>query len=215
MEDNNQYKVQKKNKNNIWKFVKKHLRGKVLIGLIIVIAVTTIALGIGSRLVSKQKATDMALKDIGELNTQVAYITIVKNIEDPRILFGVEIPFTKSQFIFSYDFEIKAGFEVENIKPVKNDIAKTLTFKLPKARILNSAIILDSHEVFLNDESIFSQYEIDENNKVLIEMEKEAEKKALENGLLAEAENNAQTLLTSLFANQCDPEEYKYIFKFE
>ncbi|MDD6466683.1 MAG: hypothetical protein PUF50_00675 [Erysipelotrichaceae bacterium] len=46
--------------------------------------------------------------------TQSAYVTEVNVTKTARESFEVDIPFTKSHYVYSYDFVIKAGFEVED-----------------------------------------------------------------------------------------------------
>ena len=69
----------------------------------------------------------MGLRNIGELATQSAYVTEVGVIDDPRTLFKkVKIPFTQSQYIYSYDFIVKAGFKVKDIIPYEKMVQYVL-----------------------------------------------------------------------------------------
>ncbi len=54
-----------------------------------------------------------------------------------------------------------------------------------------------------------------ESNKAFIKMQDNAEKNAIANGLLDGAKENAKSVITGLFADQFDPEEYKYEFNLQ
>lgn len=86
---------------------------------------------------------------------------------------------------------------------------------MPKAEILSNEPKLDSLKIYLEDESIFNQVTMDESNKAFIKMQDNAEKNAIANGLLDGAKENAKSVITGLFADQFDPEEYKYEFNFQ
>lgn len=84
--------------------------------------------------------------------------------------------------------------------------------KLPETKILSSEIDLDSFELYHEDESIFRQIKLDENNKALKSMQENAENDAIANGLLDNARANAETILTGFFAGVYDMDEYEIVF---
>lgn len=84
--------------------------------------------------------------------------------------------------------------------------------KLPETKILSSEINLDSFKLYHEDESIFRQITMDENNEALKSMQENAEKDAVANGLLDNARANAETILTGFFAGAYDMDEYEIVF---
>ena len=114
---------------------------------------------------TESKTTKIGFEDIGELATQSAYCTEVNVTEAAREFFGVEIPFTESKYIYSYDIVIKAGFNFEEIEWKLND--HRIEVKLPETKILSSEIDLDSFKLYHEDESIFRQITMNENNEAL------------------------------------------------
>ena len=84
--------------------------------------------------------------------------------------------------------------------------------KLPETKILSSDINLDSFKLYHEDESIFRQITMDENNEALKSMQENAEKDAVANGLLDNARANAETILTGFFASAYDMDEYEIVF---
>ena len=131
--------------------------------------------------------------------------------EAARELFGLTIPFTESKYIYSYDIEIKAGFDFEEIE--WEEKGNTIEVRLPEAEILSSEIDLDSFKIYHEDESIFREITMSENNEALKSMKENAEKDAVENGLLENARSNAEEILTGFFGNVYDMDEYEIVFK--
>lgn len=84
--------------------------------------------------------------------------------------------------------------------------------KLPEAKILSSEVDQDSLKVYHEDESIFRQISLEENNEAVAKLRETAENDAIENGLLDNARENAETILTSFFAGVYDMDEYKIVF---
>lgn len=197
----------KKGKTNSWKY---WLSLKAVKIILIIIVIALLILGVGKFFSTKSKTTKIGFEDIGELATQSARTTEISTIEGSRNLFGVEIPFTQSKYIFSYDVEIKAGFDFTQIEWVLND--HTIEVKLPEAKILSSELDHDSFEVYLEDESIFREITLDEKNEADKELMKTAEEDAVANGLLDNARANAETILTGFFAGVYDMDEYEIIF---
>lgn len=197
----------KKEKTNSLKY---WLSLKAVKIILIIIVIALLILGIGKFYSTKSKTTKIGFEDIGELATQSARTTEISTIEGSRDLFGVEIPFTQSKYIFSYDVEIKAGFDFTQIEWSLND--HTIEVKLPEAKILSSELDLDSFEVYLEDESIFREITLDETNEAKQELMKTAEEDAVANGLLDNARANAETILTGFFAGAYDMDEYEIVF---
>ena len=197
----------KKEKTNSLKY---WLSLKAVKIILIIIVIALLIFGIGKFYSTKSKTTKIGFEDIGELATQSARTTEISTIEGSRDLFGVEIPFTQSKYIFSYDVEIKAGFDFTQIEWSLND--HTIEVKLPEAKILSSELDLDSFEVYLEDESIFREITLDETNEAKEELMKTAEEDAVANGLLENARANAETILTGFFSGVYDMDEYEIVF---
>lgn len=200
----------KRGKRSKLKIIKVLLNSKVIWSIVIVLAIVVGTIGVSKMLSFDNKTTKLGFENIGELATQTAYCTEVNVTETSRELFGVEIPFTQSKYIYSYDIVIKAGYDFDDIKWKEKDAV--VIVKLPKVKILSSEINLDSFKIYHEDESIFRQITMKENSKALKELKKTAEKDAIENGLLDNARSNAETILTSFFANEYDLEKYKIKF---
>ena len=187
-----------------------YLARKIIGGVCIILILAAVAAGVKSVIFSERKTTKIGFEDIGELATQSAYCTEVNVTEAARELFGITIPFTQSKYIYSYDVEIKAGFDFQEITWEVKD--KTIEVRLPETKILSCDVDLDSMKIYHEDESIFRQITLEENNKALADLKQKAEEDAVANGLLENARSNGETILEGFFAGVYDLEEYKIVF---
>ena len=117
-----------------------------LLGFLLVLAIAAaVLLGTGIiRTGITANITAFGLKDIGELATQSGYFTSVQTIQSNRELFGIEIPLSRSNYIFSYDGTIKAGLDFGDIVVEVDDLQRKIKIKLPEIRILSTEIDEDS-----------------------------------------------------------------------
>lgn len=202
---------QKKKTSKSFAIIRHYIKGKLLVGILVVLGIIVIIIGLQNFVFSDSKTTKIGFEDIGELTTQSAYCTEVNVTNESRKLFGVDIPFTQSKYIYSYDIVIKAGF---NFKEIEWEIVgNTIKVKLPETEILSSDINMDSFKLYHEDESIFREITMAENNEAIKTMKENAEKDAIANGLLDNARSNAETILTGFFANVYDMEEYEIVFQ--
>lgn len=82
---------------------------KLIVGSAALVVLTVLlTLGLNSVFRHDEKPTHLGFEDIGELATQAACLTIVEDIDASRELFGVKIPFTQTEIIYSYDVAVKA-----------------------------------------------------------------------------------------------------------
>lgn len=187
-----------------------HLLPRVLGILVVILLAAAVALGAKTVLSADGRTARLGFEDIGELATQSAYCTEVEVTEASRQLFGVTIPFTQSKYIYSYDVVIKAGLDFTDVSWSQQD--GTIRVTLPEIRVLSNEIDLDSLKVYHEDESLFRNITLEENNAALADLKARAEQDAIGNGLLEEARDNAQQILTAFFANQYDLTEYRLEF---
>lgn len=195
---------------------------KIIKNLILILIVAVIGAGafiFGGKMKEDQmqhesKVTKFGFEDIGELATQEMIGTVVHTEKTAQSLFGIEIPFTQSQYIYSYDFDIKAGYDFSYIKyEIKDDEEKKeILIYLPEAKILSTEILTDSFEVYYEKESIFKRITLSDNNVALKDMKKLAEDNAVSNGIYEKAKSNAEIILKAFFAQYYDLNVYTITF---
>lgn len=191
----------------------KMITPKGAIIIILIVCILGVGIGLGKSFFTDSKTTKLGFEDIGELATQSAYSSNTSVIDQSRDLFGFEIPFTQSKYVFSYDTVIKAGINFSDITWKVDEINKKIKINLPETKVLSNEIDEDSLKVYHESESIFTNIELEETNKALSNLKDTAEKNAIENGLLENATMNAQTLVKSFVGQVYDLNTYQVIFE--
>jgi len=202
---------EEKKESKLFKIFKKSIKRKIAIFIAIIVLIVAVVIGLRSDIFFDSKTTKIGFENIGELATQTAYSTQLGVIDDSRELYGVTIPFTNSKYIYSYDVVIKAGFDFGDIEWNENN--NVIEVKLPKAKILSSELDLNSFKIYHENESVFNQITITENNEAMKKLQKTAEENAVANGLLENARDNSETILKIFFSNKYDLEKYEIVFK--
>lgn len=201
-------------KKNKFEIVKKYLNAKIIFALIIILAIVVGGFFAKDKIFEDDKTTKLGFENIGELATQEAYSSNVHVTDSSRELFGlVKIPFTQSKYIYSYDTVIKAGFNFEEIKYDVDKNKKTISITLPKSKILSSELDLDSFKIYHEEESVFNNVKLKEQNDGIKKLKKQAETDAVKNGLLKRAEENGKVVIKAFFAQAYDLDVYKINFK--
>ena len=139
---------------------------------------------------------EQQLQQISQLaTTQYAY-TNMGQFERGRDFYGIRIPFTTSRFIVSYSGVITAGVDLSQAQVEVTDEQVTVT--LPAAQILSHEIDPDSLEVFDETRSIFNPITIEDYSGFQADQQGEMEEKALQAGLLTQAQDQAEAAVTGL-----------------
>ena len=188
-----------------------NLKNIVLIALVVVLAITVVGLGFKVSHTTESKTTKLGFEDIGEFATQSAYCTEVSATANARKLFGHNLPFTQSNIVFSYDVVIKAGYDFSAITWDVHDT--TITVKLPEVKVLSCEVKEDSFKKYVEDESIFTPFTLDDNNNAMKALKETAQTDAIANGLYENARSNAETMLTTFFSSAFDMDQYTIEFQ--
>lgn len=191
--------------------VAHNLKTIVLLVLVIILAITVAGLGFKVSHTTESKTTKLGFEDIGEFATQSAYCTEVSATANARKLFGHNLPFTQSNIVFSYDVVIKAGYDFSAITWDVHDT--TITVKLPEVKVLSCEVKEDSFKKYVEDESIFTPFTLDDNNNAMKALKETAQTDAIANGLYENARSNAETMLTTFFSSAYDMDQYTIEFQ--
>lgn len=157
---------------NVQKQKEKYFSGKVdrnlfLICLVIILICITIIAGMlvqTKKNRTESRTVAFGLRDIGELVTQAGYFTNVQKQNEDQKIFGMSVPFTTSQYIFSYDGVVKAGLDFSKIEVQIDDANKLATVKLPKREIFDISIDNESLKIYDESQSIFTPLHITDLN---------------------------------------------------
>lgn len=200
----------KDKKGKILKWIGTSIGRKIAAAVLIVILAALAAVGIRDYVSHESDTVKIGFEDIGEMATQAAYCTEVNVTDESRQIYGFNIPFTQSKYIYSYDVVVKAGIDFDEIEWSLEE--QEIRVKLPKTKILSCEIDEDSFEVYHEKESIFKQITLEDNNDARMEMKENAEKDAIEKGILENARTNAENILTGFFGKVYDLSEYTIVF---
>ena len=156
------------------------------------------------------------IQDIGELATVEYLYTDAGKFEDPAKLFGKEVPFsfTTKSFIAKWDGIIKAGVKVEEITVEVSAANKEIIVCVPEAEILSHEIDNESIETLDEKNGLFNPIKV-EDVREFDGISKDAmEQRAVENGLLEKAQENAESIIYKLIDTDAVRElEYTITFK--
>ncbi len=154
---------------------------------------------------------EYGLQDIGELATETYNFTKVSVYDSAKQFNGINIPFTKSKVIFSYDGTIKAGIEFSEITLEVDHENKKVTVSLPKAKILSSELDHDSFKLYDEKNSIFNPISVRDVNDTQNTLLTDARDEAVAAGLLERADRNARIIVENFIAGYL--EDYEIAFK--
>ncbi len=162
--------------------------------------------------VIETKVTELGFKDLGELVTQAAFYTEIVHESNYRKLFKTDINIlgTESSIIASLDGVIKAGLDFAAISYVIDDEKQEVSITLPETRVLSNEVDHDSLQIYDEKQNVFNPQSFKIVNDTYKKVESEAEAKAIKNGLLINATENAKKLIIGM-CKQVLP-EYKVVF---
>lgn len=186
-----------------------------IIGSIIIAAVFLwIGLKIGNTgPTTDGQTTKLRFENIGELATQSAYTTEVEVTDDDKKIFGISVPFTEAKQIYSYNVNVKAGYDFTKITYDVNDEKKEITITLPEVQTLSTELDTNSFKIYHEQTSAFTHIDLETQNKAISQMCERAEQSAIENGLYENAQKNAELVLKGFFSSAYDLDEYTLTFK--
>jgi len=158
------------------------------------------------------KTTRLGLKDIGELATQAGYFTSVQTINKSRNIFGIEIPGTQSNYIYSFDGTIKAGIDFQDIKLEVDDLRHVIKVTFPEFKILSTEIKDDSFVLYNEGANPFTSLKVQDVQKGNAALKESARQTAIDNGILDNARTNAELLVRGFLASMYDLTVYTVEF---
>lgn len=139
------------------------------------------------------------IREIGELATIENSYTDVMSYSDAKKLFKkFEIGFTRSSLIVKWDGIIKAGIDLKQVELKEDEIAKVITVVLPQAKVLSHEIIDESIKILEEKDGLFNELKTKDYIDASTITHDHMEKRAIENGLLDKAIENAKPLLTGI-----------------
>lgn len=159
-----------------------------------------------------QKVLSDSMADISELATAEYIFTNAARFTDTAHIIKIFDWMTEKSFVQKWDGKIKAGVDLEKLHIAIKE--KTITITMPYADILSYEIDYSSVEVLDEKNNIFNPISV--NDKVNFDRETKysMEARAVENGLLVRAQENAKNTLINLLTTSIENiQDYKIEFQ--
>lgn len=154
------------------------------------------------------------IEGIGEMATIEYVYTNAGKYEDPKQLFGIDIPLTTKSFIAKWDGIIKAGIEIDEVKVEMKEAKKEIIISLPKAKILSHELDENSFETLDEQDGLFNPVKVKDTKEFEVTTKKSMEERVIENGILDKAFENAKQIIEKL-VNSDIVQEQGYSIKFK
>lgn len=208
-------KEEKKKPSFLLQGIYQKIAGIVLIALAAVLFLGGIRLGrllYGTKVTQeKTKITEALLagqlKKENELSTVTYFYTNMGKYENSIQVGSTSIPFTKKSFIISYDGKIKAGVDMNKVE-VHLD-GRVITVTVPEAEILSHEVDEGSVQVYDEKNSVFNGLSVEDVTGFEEDQKSKMEQKAVESGILKEAEENAKEALSGIYQVFLESGEYE------
>ena len=141
------------------------------------------------------------LSAISELVTQKYMYTNADNATQANTwIFGWDMPFSEKSFIVKYDGIIKAGIDLKEVQIDVDEENHKVTVILPASRITDNNVPQETVETFNVRNGLFNEVTPDDSNGLIVEGKKTMEEKAIERGLLTEADKEAEATIRAFLS---------------
>lgn len=148
------------------------------------------------------------LQSIQELGTVAYHYTNIGQFENHVDFYGWKVPFTSKSFIVSYNGTIKAGVDLSQARIRVEEETKTVTATLPAGKILSHEIPEDSIQVYDESRSLFNPITIEDYTGFTAGQKSLLEQRAIDEGLLEEAEEKARAAAEAFLSLAPGMEDY-------
>lgn len=195
-------------------FKKKNLKNIIIIILLAI----SILFGLNYYKAKNETKIDNKLiqnriESVKELTSLKYSYTNMGQFENSNKFYGYDIPFTQKKFIVSYDGVISCGVDLDKMD-VKIS-GKNINIKLPKSKILSHEIYEDSLKIFDQKTSIFNPIQVEDYNEFAKKQKNSVEIKAIERGILTEADKKCKKAVKDIVNIDNNLEDYTINIQFK
>ncbi len=149
------------------------------------------------------------LSKMGFLVTAKYFFKDVTTSTKVSSLGKLDLGFTRANLVFSYEGYVPAGIDFTRIAVETDKDSKTVRVKVPHAEIMDVFIDPESFEKLDEKENIFNKFQVEDYNDGLLDLENTCREKAVERGLLKEADTNAEALIRNFAAGFTEEAGYQ------
>ena len=154
------------------------------------------------------------LSSIRELVTQeYVYTNAAKKESSESWLWGVERPFSGKSILITYDGVVKAVVDLSKAEITVNEQTRTVTVTLPPSTITDNNSPQETINVLEVKNGLFNEVTIDDYNALIVEEKRVMEEKAVEIGLLTDADSEARAIVRAFLELLPGMDTYTLIVK--
>ena len=146
--------------------------------------------------------------EIGTLNTSEYFFTHVAKYASTVEVFGHDVPFSESSYIYSYDGRVCAGMDFSAIEVEVDNASRVITITLPAIEITGFELDTESFKLYDESISLINRLSIETMAETLSEMEAEETQNAIEKGILDRAGENAELLVRNFMSGLYEANGY-------
>lgn len=144
---------------------------------------------------------------------EYAYHNADKLEQNQSWLFGWTRPFSTKSALVTYDGIIKAGVDLSRVMPEVDEEKHTITIALPASRITDNNIPQESIQVVEIKNGLFNPVTIKDYNEFISQQKAVMQEKAIDQGILEKADQNAQNVIRTLLSALPGMSEYTLVIK--
>lgn len=127
---------------------------------------------------------------------------------------NVNLPFTTSEYVYTYEGTISLGIDVSQIGFSVDNTHEEIEVSMPDVRIVANEIDADSFEYYSSKTTVFNMTEMEDiTNLIAVLKTAKADKVMADEELLADARNRAESVIENLIAKSDLAAGYEIIFK--
>lgn len=138
------------------------------------------------------------IQKVGKLVTAEYLYTDVGKYSDYKQLFGKDVALTEKSFLIKWDGIISAGVDLSQFSISANEEERIITVYMPKADIISHDPDNDSYETLDEKSGLFNPIKVDDVRKFDLESETAMVQRAIDNSLLEQAQQNAETVVKQM-----------------
>ena len=155
------------------------------------------------------------VRDMGLLITQEYYFTDAVSQSKVKTLFNIPLGFTESSYVATYDGVVTAGLDFSAIQIELDVMTKTVTVRMPKAEVQNVDIDPASFLLYSEKNGFGNPLSVSDFNGSMTELEARARERALERGLLEQADENAKRIVENFIGGFLNLTKYDILWESE
>ena len=152
-------------------------------------------------------ALEQQILSIGELALIEYNYKALIAMQDSHQIGGWNIPLTQKSFIITIDGRMKVGIDTSEINVVASEQTKSITIRIPQAKILSHELFEETMVVFEESSGLFNKVSISDWAEMAVAEKQAMEEQVSTGDTFERAENDAVRMLQA-FIISIVPEDY-------